>query len=43
MGIGFVLVVSKEEKEDFLKLFTGDVQAYEIGEIISGQGEVNFI
>jgi len=43
MGIGFVLVVSKEEKENFLKLFTGDVQAYEIGEIISGQGEVNFI
>lgn len=43
MGIGFVLVVDKLYKDELLAAFSGEVKAFEIGEIVSGQGQVKFI
>lgn len=43
MGIGFVLVVDKAHKDEILNAFNGEVKAYEIGEMTSGKGQVNFV
>lgn len=43
MGIGFVLVVDKAYKDELLNAFNGEVKAFEIGQMVSGQGQVNFI
>ena len=40
MGIGFMLIVSPEDKEEVMNIL-GD-QAFEIGQVVSGEG-VSFV